>query len=59
LGVVVDGVFVGDDAGGFEGAFGVGAGELGVAGSEVYQHQVVVGAAALEAVAFLDQRVGE
>src|SRR5206468_674218 len=40
-----------------QGLFGVGAGVVGVAGTQVYQHQVVVGAAGLQAVAVFQQRV--
>ena len=58
-GVEGDHVFVGDDAGGLEPAFGGGAGEVGVFGAEIDQEQVVVGAAGDEAIAEAGKFFGE
>ena len=51
-GFVGHGVHVGDDAGGFEPGGGVFAGEVGVGGTQVDEHEVVVGAVAGEFVVF-------
>ncbi len=57
--VIGDAVFIGDDASGFEGIGGVGAGEVSAAWSEVDEHEVVIGSAGAEAVAALYESGGE
>ena len=58
-GVVGDGVLVQRDAGLVERRLGLLAGELGVEGAQVDEHQVVVGAARHEAEALAGQRLGQ
>ena len=58
-GVVGHHVFVDDDAGGLKPEFDGGAGEVGVFAAEVDEHEVVVGAAGDEAVAAIEEFVGE
>ena len=55
-GVIQNGILIRDDAGGFQCFLGLGAGEIGVAGAKIDQHQVIVGATGLEAIPFLLKR---